>query len=1805
MLLNELVTINEEALVANAVNFDLMDDHNKNWLLCQGFVFNYDSDPNNYKKSTVSVLDAIRRSFHSTSEENIHLMVQDFGKGKSHFALAIANFFNKAHDSKEVEGILKQVEYATGANHSILEGLKSHKQQGRNLVICLSGDKSIDLKKHFLQALRKALESEGITDSIGQNICKKPLEYLKNLNAEQRQIANQYLEQQENPEEDLDTIIELLEQDNYQAISRVKEISRKFTGTDLPIDFEADIDVEAILTELVQNLCIGQNRRFQGILILFDELYNYLQLWANDPPRAGGSTLQLITNICERFRGRIALVCFSQIKLSNFTPATHLAEYKKVATRLELLKTTYEPAASLELVLDGLLAQQDLTAAWQAFISKWSETLLRLNKDTYQNYTANYYSTRNWEPQKFFTHITLGCFPLHPLTSYLLCNLDFTQGRTAIQFIQADVKKFISNELCEKNNNLNFIYPVTLVDAFADNFAASDYSAYSAYKYAYDSIAASADVEELTVIKALFLFYAAAASVAKITKSDAEKHEKILSLLTGISEAKIKTVLDKLCKEREILYHIAANNTYRFYSGGSGIQDLRKRLEEEIANQHVSIESVKEYLQSNISVLGANNAATPTRFIDNNKLNTSDWQFRTEISTVSDFRKALTTPQPKKEEIATVAYIIGATAEELNLLKSEIAQILTPPSDDLMSVKRRMIVSIASHPVADIARLNLMLKRAKLKSTQQEGAALTQLIQQLEEQIRIKVKKLFSSCTYYCHVSHKISVKDSENLSIVTSELLQELYPRVAPQEKNDKLALKSSKGSEIIAHVSRKLLAGNLCSDDFPVKASYVNLIEPVFVKSWKILKQSSTHYFVQEPTQQNVKAAWDKISEITALTGDKLEQKIYIEKIWETLSRPPYGYNEYTFTVLFAAWLAYHKSEVFIEGAFGIGKNSEQISRRTEALKKWASTNIFESPKKFINVWIKNTRPALIRRQPVTCPEVLPMVNYDLAEQYIQDIDNYLSNEPDLTKVNEINSTRRKLVKCVEQLNKKLAPIAQAENVLSLDNNDILVNIEQILSNCQKLQEQLPIENDGGYSVVPTPEQQRRRQEVSQAIIEKIGQTIDSECARVESLNSQADCETYKASINKLQNQISQFNYLPPRFVEQLQKALQNSNIRLSEIIEQQKVNSCINEVQRLYSTLKALATQAEYREIQTQIEQRVTTAPIAREKVTYKNIIKDIEAKQEALTQKISDWENQFTQNISSPSALQMSTSINKEIQRFTDEDSKARLNKLLERLNDIILQRETESEESDVINDVLDTAARKLAETENSKKFSDIFKAYKELEQLKLPLKIQATALKNKPAELDGIKSQSYTAVLAKINQTFENCDHPINKIFDYQQLQDSLQQIKGFISNCDDFIRLSDDLREAEDTLESQYNKFEKQEQDKQIIAAIRQKTLTNSNTIHLCEKTIAEIETLRSDFNYAEKFATDVEKIIKDFKDKVANYKQKLVNLREKLSTVKTSQEVSGVKNTHAQLKLIFSDSSEYNTYQELQTAIYSVEEDIERINRWEGLYKQSNSITSCDSTLETIIQEQANLHDIERFKYQLEQLQANLVNKKQGYINQLNELETKLSSIKNQKEAQTLQNDLNRKSSYYQASEQEPRYQALCAELGTFNNLLQVADTQKFDTIDNCKLEKERLQQWRQNTGQITATVRAMFDTIVADLDKTQQKLETQRREAAKKWFDEVVAKKQRLEQFAEAIKLNNATSLLKHIKQQKHEYEQILQLEEKQTLDEISTYCVETQNKDKESQILTLFQQLPHDTREALLERLADIHVNTTEEF
>lgn len=1247
MDLKDIVQIDETALVANAVDFNLMKYANKNYRLCQGFVFNY--DPNIPTNSTVGILDRVWRSFHSQSFPNIHLMVQDFGKGKSHFALVIANFFQKAYESQEVQAILEKVQNATGQDTAILESLKTYKQRGKHLVVCLDGVHTTDLRKTLLEALKDSLEEEGITNSIAHRLCQNPLTYLENFDSDKRKQANDFLEDR-NYGDDVEGLIERLQNNDYKAISIVKNISGELEP--YPYDFEANVDVEAILTEIIQKFCSGKNAYFQGILILFDEVYSYLQRWSTDVEAAGGMTLQNITNICENYNNQIALLSFSQLSLQQYKPERNTEDYRKLASRLERQNSTYEPISSLELVIDSLIVQNN----WQNYYKKWQDTFLETNKQIYQNRVANYYQSRNWYIEKFLNRITKGCFPLYPLTTYLLCTLDFTQGRTVIQFVQDYVQNFIQEQPAERHGRPNWIYPVTLVDAFENNFANSDYSIYDNYEQALETIAASATEEEKNVLKALFLYYASMRN-AKITKSDNEEHEKLLEVLTGMSQKQLRVSVDKLCNERGVIYYNPGDKTYRFFSGGWDINTLRKQIEREATKETPSLEYVKRHFQSHKIEYSIDQNIVPKNFIEKHKLVGENWKFKCDFYTKNDIKRVIEGYREWEATLGIIAYVVVQTDDEISEFAAQIQELLSERDSYKKPGKYRTAVAIASKGAEELARLLTVQTVAKSKKVEDYGEALKQLRLQLEKEIERQARDLFQSCAFYSRVSEQMSEADRYKPDRVASQLLDSLYSDVPPVNGIDKFKLNSTAGEEIIGFIANRLLEDRLFLSDFP-KQSYKPVVQ-LFETTWEILQFKYQQYLVINPRKTTIQKAWDEISKLTELKEGQDEKNVDIKRIWDTLSGPPYGYNKFTFTALFAAWLNYHRSEVEIKGNFGIAKKkSEQVPIRCRPISEWSTTNVFKKPKNFVE-WIKQGNGQIIRRKKLPLPEIPTCLDYQEAKQKVQEIYTFLSQNSNTDSKEELDAKYKQLKNACREVEQKFGVVTEAENII----NSKKLSLQAIHTYNKLLQSSLERVTKSNLSVEPTKQQKQQYSQMITSLLQCIENEINKLHYDASQLKTVEGCSQHRKQIEQwIENIQESIDSLPERFLQTLQSAKQITD----EQQEESKIRDSLEQIQNAYNRLGTLATQKEYHQTYSEIEKIAEARPQIRDRSTYKEILDSINRKQEELLQQMEQWESYCNQTLSKIEARKLQNEINRQYHRFTESYAREQLDQLIQNL-----------------------------------------------------------------------------------------------------------------------------------------------------------------------------------------------------------------------------------------------------------------------------------------------------------------------------------------------------------------------------------------------------------------------------------------------------------------------------------------------------------------------------------------------------------
>jgi len=1303
MRLRDIVEIDQQGLVADAVNLSMMADQDKNLPLCRGFVFNYDAAQP--KGSTLGVLIALRESFHSANNPNIHLMVQDFGKGKSHFALTVANFFKQPAESTEVEGILKRIEFAT--TQTIYEKFKAYKTRSKpHLVLCISGESSTDLGKALIQSLQTALEDQGIGDTLAQHFIQDPLNYLQDLSAPDRQAAEAFLENSDSFEGDLASLIDDLQAGQYDLIPIVKDLSAHL-NKGRAFDFQLNLDVESMFDEVVQEFCTGENRRFEGILILFDELNAYLRTWLKSPAAAGGSVLQNITNLCSNHRGKVALLCLAQVRPSIDNQVTHLERrnYERFTTRIELAPSTYEPESSLELVIDKLLKQAE-GEQWLDFQSRFDDTLRGESRNVYEHYIAAY-KRQNWTFEKFHKHLGAGCYPLHPMTASLLCQLEFTQGRTAIQFIKEDVANFIENT--EIDDEIKFVYPVELMDAFKSNFAQQ--SVYEDFKKTYDSIAANADEEEITVLKAIGLYYL---SGDKITKPANERHEEILSLMTGYSVPKTRAILAKLSDEYHVIYYNSGNNTYRFYSGFS-INDLRRKLEEDTENRNANFNDLLKFCRLNLSHYLDSDTVRGERFVRDHRLNGEDWQFEQQVFTIDQFRRVLSTERTTKSltERGLIAYFIGQHDQDMQTLEKEAEDVLAKAPD---AVKERVIIAIPRRGTRDLARVLLMkntLGETSAREKEEYGQALTELARQFETQLESGLHEVFDSCVYTCRVIDKVPLAERKRLEPIVSKMLDELYIYVPPVENQDKLRTKSVKGASIISYASRQLL-GNDLREPFPDRA-YNTLIETVFIRKWGLLKKGRP-YTAQIPTDPNIRQAWDKISEMTDI-GDREQNAVEIRRIWEVLRDAPYGHNELTFTMLFTAWLAFHRGEVELSGGFGIPtRKSDQVSQRSAPIHEWAQTNILEKAKYFIDTWVVQMRNKVVRRKPLEI-DIPASATYDEAIGLIEQIKNSRQGGLlDRTKAKALEKSEKQLQQGIDDIDRWLRPTQEARKLL--DGQPALDALARLYGPLAEKPPAVAIK-DGTTTVRATEAQTSAWRQTRQDLMDKIEELVEGFSDRAQALTTEAQGYDLNAEMKQQLIALEGISELSPRFADSLKAAGQVVEQRIQTLKESAKTREVLEQIQKLYETLGLNAPQSQYLSVLASVRDLANQTPAIQQEEAYLQVLSDIETQQDELTRQLDDWENQFSSLNSINDAYQLSKEVNRQSNRFDQEDSRQQLDSLTARLEAKILEQQNEEEEEANLQSVVEKARQKSQSIAKLINVVDAIQTYDDLSQLELP------------------------------------------------------------------------------------------------------------------------------------------------------------------------------------------------------------------------------------------------------------------------------------------------------------------------------------------------------------------------------------------------------------------------------------------------------------------------------------------------------
>ncbi len=146
--------------------------------------------------SSLGILNTLIDTFNNGRLENRIVTIANYGHGKSHLALALANFFGRPADSQEIKLLLSKIEQSTKDKAEAARFATFKKSSGKHLVLRLRGDVAGSMRSQFIRALEQAIEANPETSGARMPFWFKEAEQLlTKLEGSNLDKANDYLAQ--------------------------------------------------------------------------------------------------------------------------------------------------------------------------------------------------------------------------------------------------------------------------------------------------------------------------------------------------------------------------------------------------------------------------------------------------------------------------------------------------------------------------------------------------------------------------------------------------------------------------------------------------------------------------------------------------------------------------------------------------------------------------------------------------------------------------------------------------------------------------------------------------------------------------------------------------------------------------------------------------------------------------------------------------------------------------------------------------------------------------------------------------------------------------------------------------------------------------------------------------------------------------------------------------------------------------------------------------------------------------------------------------------------------------------------------------------------------------------------------------------------------------------------------------------------------------------------------------------------------------------------------------------------------------
>lgn len=506
------------------------------------------------------------------NKEHASLIIGPYGKGKSHLLLvllAIVSMERTPENSEMVDKVIKKIQAIDDIGDDVADNIKViWNKKGRFLPVLITNTQE-DLNQAFLYGLNDALKREGIEGLIPDTYYSIAIE--KILNWEKEYPDTYALFSNAVAEQGL-SVAELkagLATFSKRELTIFTSIYPKLTSGG---EFNPMVASDPLTLYKSVSEKLVEEFGYSGIYIVFDEFSKYIE---SQSGVSSGNNMKLLQDMCELANDSktaqifLTLVAHKSIKeYGKYISTETINAFTGIEGRIIEKLFVTSSKNNYELIKNAIIKNETRLKD----IPNYDFYLGTAKSDAFYQIPA---FKSKFEKRDFSKIIFEGCYPLNPVSAYLLLNVSekvAQNERTLFTFISNDepnsMARYISNHSAEMlwSVGADLIY-----DYFSGLFKKEviNEHVHNEWLNAEYALSKCISEEQKKIVKALAVFLI----VNKDEEMPAE--ERILALATGISNAEM--VIEELLASQVVYRKGSTNNLVFKTRAGSALKTEIKR----------------------------------------------------------------------------------------------------------------------------------------------------------------------------------------------------------------------------------------------------------------------------------------------------------------------------------------------------------------------------------------------------------------------------------------------------------------------------------------------------------------------------------------------------------------------------------------------------------------------------------------------------------------------------------------------------------------------------------------------------------------------------------------------------------------------------------------------------------------------------------------------------------------------------------------------------------------------------------------------------------------------------------------------------------------------------------------------------------------------------------------------------------------------------------------------------------------------------------------------------------------------------